>query len=572
MVTRKLGLALSGGGFRASLFHIGVLARLAELDILRCVEVISTVSGGSIIGALYYLHLKRLLESKPDRSITANDYVDLVKQIEVDFLKRAQTNLRLRALSNFWKNWMMFREDYSRSDRMAELYGETFYDSIADHPRIALSELKIQPLKSPKPFHPRKHNRGRQAKVPMLIINATTLNTGRNWQFTAVDMGEREPEVESESFDKNFFLPAFRYEDADLEKYRRMPLSVAVSASACVPGILRPLALTGLYPDVVPQLVDGGVNDNQGISSILYEACTDVITSDASGQLQDEQQPGTGFLNVVKRSNDILLDRVRDQGLQSLSLQRKARAIKEHPILHLREDVELERLAPGEEKQEPSDRFANPTYFGIDQRVQRRLSEIRTDLDSFTEVEAYSLMYSGYKLADKMIQRRLLRAYGVRPKPKPAKPALHEGRRTGWRFEEIKNYADGTWSSRDYLRQLTIASRTFFKAYLLIPRLLPVGFLILAIAASVPLLLLALFWQLTNLVPVRSISVLGISIAVLLAAIARGGFLRELWSKNVLKYVATGSVALLGSLVAYLHLKWIDPKFLRRGRVRSLRS
>jgi predicted acylesterase/phospholipase RssA len=32
--TDKLGLALSGGGFRASLFHIGVLARMAELDLL----------------------------------------------------------------------------------------------------------------------------------------------------------------------------------------------------------------------------------------------------------------------------------------------------------------------------------------------------------------------------------------------------------------------------------------------------------------------------------------------------------------------------------------------------------
>ncbi len=43
----KTGLALSGGGLRASLFHIGVLGRLAELDLLRHVDVISTVSGGS---------------------------------------------------------------------------------------------------------------------------------------------------------------------------------------------------------------------------------------------------------------------------------------------------------------------------------------------------------------------------------------------------------------------------------------------------------------------------------------------------------------------------------------------
>src|SRR5208282_532943 len=46
----KVGLALSGGGFRASLYHIGVLASLAERDMLRHIEVISCVSGGSILG------------------------------------------------------------------------------------------------------------------------------------------------------------------------------------------------------------------------------------------------------------------------------------------------------------------------------------------------------------------------------------------------------------------------------------------------------------------------------------------------------------------------------------------
>jgi hypothetical protein len=48
----KVGLALSGGGFRATLFHLGVLARLAECNVLRSVETLSTVSGGSIGGAL----------------------------------------------------------------------------------------------------------------------------------------------------------------------------------------------------------------------------------------------------------------------------------------------------------------------------------------------------------------------------------------------------------------------------------------------------------------------------------------------------------------------------------------
>ena len=96
MTTPHLGLALSGGGFRASFFHIGVLARMAELDLLRHVEALSTVSGGSILGVLYYLKLKNLLESKTDDAITQQDYLKLVAELETEFLTAVQKNLRVR--------------------------------------------------------------------------------------------------------------------------------------------------------------------------------------------------------------------------------------------------------------------------------------------------------------------------------------------------------------------------------------------------------------------------------------------------------------------------------------------
>src|SRR4051794_3577938 len=48
-----IGLALSGGGSRAIAFHLGCLRALHELGILSQVRVLSTVSGGSVIGALY---------------------------------------------------------------------------------------------------------------------------------------------------------------------------------------------------------------------------------------------------------------------------------------------------------------------------------------------------------------------------------------------------------------------------------------------------------------------------------------------------------------------------------------
>ena len=52
----NLGLALSGGGYRASAFHLGTLKKLNESNILGKVDVISTISGGSITGAAWGLH------------------------------------------------------------------------------------------------------------------------------------------------------------------------------------------------------------------------------------------------------------------------------------------------------------------------------------------------------------------------------------------------------------------------------------------------------------------------------------------------------------------------------------
>src|SRR6476646_748195 len=57
----KTGLALSGGGYRAMLFHAGALLRLNELAWLKRIDRISSVSGGSIAAArlgAYWGHLK----------------------------------------------------------------------------------------------------------------------------------------------------------------------------------------------------------------------------------------------------------------------------------------------------------------------------------------------------------------------------------------------------------------------------------------------------------------------------------------------------------------------------------
>lgn len=87
-----MGLALSGGGFRASFYHLGVLARLAELNVLRHVDVLSCVSGGSIVGATYWLSLRnRLMQAEP---MTHLDYITLVKDVIEGFTAAVRGNLR----------------------------------------------------------------------------------------------------------------------------------------------------------------------------------------------------------------------------------------------------------------------------------------------------------------------------------------------------------------------------------------------------------------------------------------------------------------------------------------------
>ena len=53
----KIGLALSGGGARAIAFHLGCLRALNRLGLLEQVVVLSTVSGGSVIGAYFHAHI-----------------------------------------------------------------------------------------------------------------------------------------------------------------------------------------------------------------------------------------------------------------------------------------------------------------------------------------------------------------------------------------------------------------------------------------------------------------------------------------------------------------------------------
>ena len=564
----KLGLALSGGGFRASFFHLGVLARMAEWGLLRHVEALSTVSGGSILGAVYYVHLKRLLETKADADIRDEDYVHLVEQMEGSFLAAVQKNIRMRNFLNPWKNIKMSRADYSRSDRIGELYDELLYRPAFRPGRqtmIEMRELKILPLGDRQDFHPRAHNAGRRAKVPILLLNATALNTGHNWRFEASTMGT--PPRDSATaldVDKNRRLlrpPSY----ADVTpRQQNVELGLAVAASACVPGVFHPLALSELYESLRIELVDGGVHDNQGIQGLLDEDCTHLVVSDASGQMEDAAQPATRMWAVLSRTSDVLMDRVREEELLDLL---GARGLPT-AFVHLRRGLPVEVVPYFDQHGKPAPAANAPTSagFGVDPRVQECLSRIRTDLDSFTEIEACSLMLDGYLMSEPAL--RSTSDLG-RAATSGIAPGGH------WRFLAIQR-----WMSQPtdgYLKHLRVGHETLFKLFRLSP-------LTAVATAAVALVLAWLLWRWQGPAIVSAWNTrLTVGQLVILAAVAALGFvpglgeairwLRLLRSPTqwLLQFVLRGLLPALGAGFVWLHLQIFDRLFLGLGRLDRLK-
>jgi predicted acylesterase/phospholipase RssA len=579
---KKLGLALSGGGLRASYFHIGVLAQMAEQGLLRHVEVISTVSGGSIIGALYYLQVKKLLESKPDAEISNQDYINIVRAIETDFKTATDKNIRMSTFANFTSNLKMAKANYSRSDRISELYNDWIYQAVltkTSNP-VQMRELKIFPPGEPD-FHPHTGNAGRKAKVPILNINSTTLNTGRAWQFTAQTMGE--PIAEDDDG-----APVSEETDSKSDRYRRarpsydnmaphqqdFGLGHAVGASAGVPGLFPPLSISGLYQDgdqsIRVQLVDGGIYDNQGIDALLREECTDFVISDASAQLVVESEPRTDTIPVLTRTADcITADRIRTETLKRLF---KAYGREKIAFMHLRKGLGVQEIPWIDNTNAPSGpvRSLPPTskQFGVDPEVQDLLSQVRTDLDAFSEVEAYSLILDGYLMSSAELKAFQSHAgYGA---PEAEKPApLPQA--AGWKFLSIASKINAP--TPDYLKQLQVSHLRFGKPLMLIPPLA-----VLAIGAAV--LLLWMLWPLLSQwlhTPITlNVIVMPITIVVIYNYLAKWErmfkFVKglRLFGDAVKRWLLNVLPALIGMPFIWFYLKFINPLYLWRGRVDNL--
>jgi NTE family protein len=241
-------ICLSGGGYRAMLFHTGALWRLHQVGLLQNIRIFSSVSGGSITNGWLALKWAELI--RPGASFESV-FVPKIREM-------AHTTVDVWAvLGGIWTG--------SIAARVAAAYDRVLFDGAT------LRDLPAAP-------------------APVFVYDSSNLQTGALWRFTREYMGD---------------YKVGYVQQPDL------PLSVAVGASSAFPPILSPVILhppvdrydpkypTKLTdPDYRSRIVlsDGGVYDNLGLEPIIKRART-VLVSDGGSPFQTKPKP-CGFWPV----------------------------------------------------------------------------------------------------------------------------------------------------------------------------------------------------------------------------------------------------------------------------------
>lgn len=246
---RRIGICMSGGGYRAAAFHLGLLSYLYKAGLGPKIRMISTVSGGTFIGITYALALK-------DGRIDANGagfstyFAEVAGFLGSEHLvKRAFDNLehastRLRARSG--------REDFIIA--MAQVYADTLLQREGT-PRYLGEFLD-----------------GHLVQLEEAIFNATEFASANAFRFWTSTNPNRCTGNEDYSLCQ--------------EDVRGIRLADVLAASSCFPGGFEPMAFpsdfvwtaahTPAYHRIMGNsmfnpsiaLMDGGVYDNQGIYSL----------------------------------------------------------------------------------------------------------------------------------------------------------------------------------------------------------------------------------------------------------------------------------------------------------------
>lgn len=297
---RRVGLSLSGGGYRAAAFHLGTLNKLHEMGALDKIDVLSTISGGSITGAAWCLH--------------KGDYPLFHGKMKRDLQS-------VNIINRVFRSWI-----FIRTVLIALVFlGGALYFSFTSHSWLVFPllltfffiifryQFRIFPVSK---VIEKAYNRFYQnatlkdlKPAPLIAIGSSNLHSGRPFTFSQLKMSDS-----SYVFRKEYDPPIkFKHED--------FPVARAVMASSCVPFAFTPVAIgkqfyehQNDYNRVKPVLVDGGVYDNQGIQKLTQQGssyeCDVIITSDAGGSfIADKKYPNA--IALLVRTVDLFMYRIK---------------------------------------------------------------------------------------------------------------------------------------------------------------------------------------------------------------------------------------------------------------------
>jgi NTE family protein len=252
-----IGLAVSGGGYRAMLFHLGSFLRLFELGLLARLDRISSVSGGSITSAKIALEWDKLKSRD-------------------DFLRHVVAPVRTLAGVTI--------------DAPSIISGILLPGSVADrvsgyYRKILFGDATLQDLPD----------------APRFIINATNVETGSLWRFSKPYM--RDWKVGRIDNPQVLLADAVTASSAFPPVLSPFVLDVEDSDFSHVePGVDR-----RFLSEV--SLSDGGVYDNLGLETVWKRYRT-VLVSDAGGALAPDPSPPADWARHSKRVLDIIHEQV----------------------------------------------------------------------------------------------------------------------------------------------------------------------------------------------------------------------------------------------------------------------
>jgi NTE family protein len=353
---KGIALCLSGGGYRAALFHLGALRRLNELGILSKVTTITSVSGGSILAA----HLATAIPDWP----APGDHVDeWDERVAKPFKAFTDKNIRTRPILKRIAPWNWGRDD-------------TAVRALATIYEKKLTNLKLRDL----------------PERPKYVFCATDMSYGVNWIFTRDSVGD--------------------YQLGYLSPPPDWPVARAVAASSCFPPIFNPLpigidgkdlidgkALGPTRDEIVKsvRLSDGGVYDNMALEPVWKDHAT-LLVSDGGATFDFGADKGLFWR--LQRYTSIV--------------SRQASGVRKRWLISNMQDKVLTGTYWGLGSKRES--YKEEGGYSAD-LVEAVISPIRTDLDRFSDAEKAILENHGYMVADAAIAAHVADMVGPSPKP-----------------------------------------------------------------------------------------------------------------------------------------------------------